>query len=249
MTNIARAYDSEQQALDAKSQLIAAGLTEDRISVVTPNLSSPGDSLRAGNSLGQHRGAESYARALDKGQTVLVANVYFGTGVAMSAIMDSCNPAMVDPVDDEDDPYHRGTPMSFALGMPVLMRDNPAPLSRFLGMSTESKGRSFLSKWFGGELLHSASPLSSALNMSTVTSGGGTTSSRFGMPELYEEQLGDSALGVPLLSKNSAPFSSMLGMKCLSGNPAPLSTMFGMSVLTGLNDKTPSPPPPPREYP
>lgn len=246
MTTIARAYETEQQAQDAKADLLAAGMTEDRVSVITPYVSSAGDGVRAGKLLGQHREAEAYARALDKGQTVLLADVHFGTGVSMSTIMDKHNAAVVDQVSDVDDPYHPGTPMSLVLGMPVLIRNNPAPLSRFFGISTESKGRSFLRTLFGGELSDNAAPLSSAVSMTTVSEGGTTTSSRFGMKELYTEELGSKTFGMSLLSSNATPLSSALGMKCLSGNPAPLSTMFGMGVLSGLNDKTPAPPPPPQ---
>lgn len=248
MTTIARAYETEQQARDACDALVAQGVFKERIQIILPDsaASTASEGLRAGKALSLHNNAESFAKALESGNTVVLADTHFGTGLAMSKIMDSFNPVALEPVSDVEDPYHPGTPFSYTMGMPTLIRNSPAPFSKTFGFSIESKGRSAFRRWFGGELGSSATPLSNMMGMPTLTSGSNSFFSRFGFPELSNESTErSSSFGLPLLMDEAAPFSGKIEMQCLSDEPAPLSSKLGMSVLSGEKDRTPTPPPPP----
>lgn len=245
MTIIARAYETEQQASEAISALIANGVDEDRIQMVHPNSnqSTASDGLRAGQALGQHSNAESYAKALEKGQTVVIADAHFGKGMALSTIMDSYKPVPLEQSADIEDAYDSSTPFSYMMGMSVLMRNNPAPFSTMFGFSIESKGRSSLRRWFGGELSSSATPISNMFGLPALSEKGGAFFSKFGLRELSSQTTyGDSSFGKPLLMDNATPLSDKMGRGCLSDNPTPLSSKLGLKVLTTERNKTPTSP-------
>jgi hypothetical protein len=89
---------------------------------------------------------------------------------------------------------------------------------------------------------HNPSPLSDLLGLPVLTDGRSTT--RLASSHFHFSKL----IGLPLLSKKAAPFSSLFGMKTLSGKQrigdsslglptlskkaAPFSSMIGMKVLT-----------------
>lgn len=93
------------------------------------------------------------------------------------------------------------------------------------------------------------SPLSDALGLPTLTEFTAMTNLASSHWSLSK------ALGLPILSRNPAPLSSLFGMKLLtaethktssfgmpllSSNPAPLSSLFGMKLLTRNKHKTSS---------
>jgi hypothetical protein len=244
MSVIARAYESEQQAKEAINALLAKGLTEDRIQMIRPvsEQSTVSDGLRAGKALAQHNNTESYAQALENGQTIVIAEAHFGQGMVLSNAMDACNPVPLEKTADVEQAYDSSTPFSYMLGMPVLSRNNPAPFSAMFGFSTESSGLSFLSRWFGGTRSNSAAPLSNMIRMPLLTKSGGPILSKFGLKELKEDTHRTSSFGIPLLTGQAAPFSSVLEMDCKSDEPAPLSKKFGLKLLTTERDRTPAPP-------
>jgi hypothetical protein len=246
MTTIARAYETEYDANQAVEKLREAGISDSQIQTIKPHqgAEAAGSYLRAGSLLGGSSSIEPYAIALERGQTLVATEAAFGSGVKISSIMDACNPVSLEAVTDADDPFHRGTPMSFTLGLPVLSRNNPTPLSDFLGLSTKPDHKPSLTGIAGDELVNNNRPYTGFLKMPLLSS---TASffSRLGLPDLYREDLGDKTFGLPLLTNRPAPLSDALRMSPLTnGNKSP-STSFGVKTLLGERDKTPSEPPTP----
>ncbi len=247
MTTITRAYESEADASQAVEMLRAAGISDTQINVIRPAKAeaAAADYLRAGGQLAKASSVEPFAVALERGQTLVATEAAFGSGLRVSRIMDDCNPATLEIKPDDDDPFHRGTPMSFILGMPVLSRNNPTPLSDFLGFSTVPRNNRSLTAIAGDELVDNNRPYKGILGMPLLTRGTGTFFSRLGLPDLVNERMGDKTFGLPLLSQRAAPLSGALGMPTLSdGNKSP-SSSFGIPTLVSANDTTPADPPPP----
>lgn len=200
----ARMYATEQQALDAVEKLREEGFPTDTIFTLVPGGEGDkalADKVRTGIKAGFIPESEGriYARCMELGRSLVFIRVAFGYGLIATEILDSC-----DPVDTHHLPEpgaaFSSAPLSAAMGWPVIKADQAAPLSSLFGFPALKSSSAFS---FGASSLLSdkATPLSSMFGLKTLISQGQST---------------DSSFGMPLLSRNPAPFSSLLGLPLLS---------------------------------
>jgi hypothetical protein len=221
MATIARAFESEDQAREAMHQLISRGVPADRMQLVNPHAdsNSAAAGLRAGSALAAHRDTEAYAKALDKGQVLVLVEPYFGTAIRMSRVMDDCSPCPLEMQGDWEDPLHTASPLSFMLGLPVLIRNNPAPFSTFFSFATKSRRKTY----FVDDLVDSSPERS--FGFRTLTRQGKPF---FGGKLLSTWREKNRSFGMPLLTEKA----TILGDTRLSDNPAPLSGLYRIPTLT-----------------
>jgi hypothetical protein len=125
------------------------------------------------------------------------------------------------------------TPFSSMLGLGFLTEavppDDPALFSKYVGMPTRSRGRTFLSRLFG-EL---ASSNFRVFGRNPLIKNAAPLSSMAGQPLLVEDPAPLSAkIGQPLLSGEKAPFSAKFSLPLLSRDPAPLSSLLHLAPLS-----------------
>ncbi len=239
---VVRVYEKAKQAQDAVAELKQGGFADDLVLLLTPGLEGVDDStetiskaITIGSSLGDD--AELCAESLRQGRSVVVALAPFGRGLPTAKILDSHKPIPTEverakrpTARDGAAEWERGAPLSSAFGLPILSRNDPAPLSDALWIKTLSKGRSFesmrpltrpdwtFSSSFGMKLLsHDPAPLSKLLGIKTLSS---------------KKQSWTRSFGIPMLSSNAAPLSSLLGIPLLSTKAAPFSSMLGLRLLS-----------------
>lgn len=202
----ARMYATEQQALDAVEKLREEGFPTDTIFTLVPGGEGDkalADKVRTGIKAGFIPESEGriYVRCMELGRSLVFIRVAFGYGLLATEILDSC-----DPVDTHHLPEpgaaFSSAPLSAALGWPVIKADQAAPLSSLFGFPT-LKSSSAFSFASGSLLSDKATPISTMFGLKTL---------------INQSQSSDSSFGMPLLSRNPAPFSSMLGLPLLS-NP------------------------------
>ncbi len=219
--SIVRMYETEQQARDAVRALKDEGFPEEMIFLVTPGSGSSADAIASAIMAGYVlRGyARLYAESVQRGRSLVVVRASFGYGQAAIDTMNRFRPVDtgVPAAAEPSVAWDEKAPLSSALGLPVLMRKNPAPLSRIIGLPPLSSGRSVLSPMFGelasskwslsslfglGLLSRNPAPLSSLFGMKTVSSRRGPMKSRIGFPLLTRRGAGlSSALGLPTLTR------------------------------------------------
>ncbi len=232
---ILRLYETEQQARDAAARLRDRGLPKEMIFLVTPE--SEGDPASADTvsravaaGFVRQGWVANCADGVRRGHTLLAIRAPFGRGVLASFIMGGLDP--IDSALEHREPlsgWDEAAPLSSGFRMPVLWRGQAAPLSRLLGQSTLSRGRTFQNRY------------------TELTSPDATFSSRLGLRLLNRNQApraslsGTTAwtasLGLPLLSPNPAPLSSRLGLHMKTGplppyHPAPFSERLGLPMLS-----------------
>ncbi len=231
-TPIVRLYATEQQARDAYDQLRENGFPESTTALVTPATAAPaegeapapstGSSLSAALRAGQILGplAPACAERVDQGRSLVATLPAFGMSERAAAILDACNPVDVGlDLAPERDPWGPGAPFSAGLYWRVLSIGKPAPFSSAMGMPTLSSS-------------HSSTTLSSGRTLGAV------------MPELISSKFAfSSLLGLPLLSRKRMMLGFMaiiprrgnwrlsFGLPLLSRNPAPLSSLLSLPVL------------------
>ena len=202
----ARMYATEQQALDAVGKLRGEGFPADTILTLIPGGEGEKaltDKVRTGIKAGFIPESEGriYARCMELGRSLVFIRVAFGYGLIATEILDSC-----DPIDTHHLPEpgaaFSSAPLSAAMGWPVIKADQATPLSSLFGFPA-LKSSSAFSFASGSLLSDKATPLSSMFGLKTLIS---------------QSQSSDSSFGMPLLSRNPAPFSSLLGLPLLS-NP------------------------------
>ncbi len=229
---IARLYETEDNARDAVARLREVGVAEGAIIMLTPGGEGGSDStaalaraVNAGRVIGDRAGL--YADRVAHGRSLVVVEPPFGLGLRATEALDACH-----PVDTElrsgaaPDPWGPGAPFSATISLPVLVRDNPAPFSRFAGFPTLSSTEPLVflassnfavSSLFGIPLLSRiAAPLSSLINLPTLTGGKGG----------YR-----AIVPLPMLTNVAAPFSAMLGLPRLWNSPTPLSSLLSLPLL------------------
>jgi len=202
----ARMYATEQQTLNAMGKLREEGFPSDTILTLVPGGEGDkalADKVRTGIKAGFIPESEGriYVRCMELGRSLVFIRVAFGYGLLATEILDSC-----DPVDTHHLPEpgaaFSSAPLSAAMGWPVIKADQAAPLSSLFGFPA-LKSSSAFSFGAGSLLSDKATPLSSMFGLKTLISQG---------------QSSDSSFGMPLLSRNPAPFSSLLGLP-LPSNP------------------------------
>ncbi len=218
MATVARAFETTHQAEAAISTLLEKGIPKDRIQLVDPHGAdyTAADALKAGTQLSAHRDTSAYAQALEKGQPLLIVEPFFGTASRILAVLDDCDAIPVETSGEYDDPTHSATPFSFMFNLPVLIRNNPAPLSRMFGLSTETASKGFLTSSL------KSGAARSTFGIPLLTRNSGTT---FGRELTTEQLVADRAMGIPLLRKTTAKAR-------LIDNPAPFSRLFGLPLLS-----------------
>lgn len=239
---IVRVYETEQQARDAASKLREEGFPADDVALVTPTSGgeavSPAailNAVRAGKVLGGK--AERYAQHIEAGRSLAAVRPPFGYAKLASGILDGFGPLEIEPRRPQvsSTAWDEAAPLSSALQLRTIQRNQPAPFSSLLGLNTLSRGgRTFLSSMFGeltrpdfavfgrSALSHEAAPLSSLFGLQTLRASDGPWTASFGLP---------------LLSSNPAPLSSKLGLEVQTGgplrvHPAPLSAVLGLPTLS-----------------
>jgi hypothetical protein len=100
------------------------------------------------------------------------------------------------------------------IGLSVLRKNRPAPLSHLFGLPLISSGRSALSQTF-----------------EELTSPNYNLSSMFGLALLRRKS--GPLLPLPTVLRHKSGKKSSFGLPLLSNNPAPLSSSLGLSTLTG----------------
>jgi hypothetical protein len=148
--------------------------------------------------------AMGYAEGVSRGKSLVIVHPPFGRAVRAIRIMSQFNPVG----SGVDEPIHRpnswdeATPMSCALGMPVLMKDDPAPLSRFWGLSP---------------LASNSFSLSSLLGMRLLSKSQSNWTSSFGFPLLSRPKSNwTTSFGLPLLSKSQGGWTKSFGLPLLT---------------------------------
>jgi hypothetical protein len=192
--------------------------------------------------------APVYADGVRRGETLVSVRAPFGFAVTATEILDRHGPIPTGLPDDGYEPPVRdpAAPLSSAWGWPVLS-NNPTPLSSFLHWPTLSTRRSLpkpdsdlvddpapLSKKVGMQVLSDEpAPLSKRLGWRLLSDNPWPLSTRLGWTLLSKDPTPlSSRLGWRTLSDNPAPLSARMGWRVLSDNPTPLSTRFGWRVLS-----------------
>lgn len=239
---IVRVYESDHQARDAANKLKEEGFPTDEVFLVTPasgeEAGAPtaiSGALLAGHALGKH--ARRYAAYVEEGRSFVAIRPPYGYSQLAINILAGYGPVETEPRPPQrsSTAWDEAAPLSSALQLRTIKRNQPAPFSNTLGLSIlSSGGRSAFSKMFGeltspdfalfgrSHLVHEAAPLSSFFRLKTLTRSEGPWRRSFGLP---------------LLSRNPAPLSSSLGLLTSTGgplreHPTPLSAILGLPTLS-----------------
>jgi hypothetical protein len=206
-STITRHYGTSEQAAAAVKELEGRGFTAESIAVIGPSGDAAASLRKAGVA---PSAAKAYAEAMTRGGTTVTVRAPFGSASLAIEMMEKFNPTDLGIDDTYRASYEFGAAFSSLLGLPVLS-SNPTPLSSAIGMPALSYDQDSNTR-----LMRDPGPLSGL----------------FGLPLLSRNRPKTSSFGLPLLSGNATPLSSMLGLKVLSRNPAPLSSMFGIKLLS-----------------
>ena len=199
--------------------------------------------------------ARVYLDGLRQGRSLVVCDAPFGSARLAIHLMDSFGPVDLGPLPSADTVRQErqratsGTPLSAALGLPVLSRKyDPAPLSDTLGVAVLSSGRSGFSRF--SELTSPGFSFSSMFGLKLLSTGGATPlSSKLGLKVLLADKTGRrTSLGLPLLARQAAPLSALVGAPLLLNSqtdpaprggwslwrnrPAPFSSLFALPLLS-----------------
>lgn len=190
---IVRVYDSVAKAQQAVDALVLNGFGTDLINMVAPRepAQSPDDiaaAIRAGYVLKGY--AKAYAACVQNGLTVLSVRAPFGTGVMVTQLLDEAGPVESGvPEPREVGPtWDEATPLSSALNLPVLAKDN-VTFSGFwqMPMVLREGRRSNTSFKVTFRKGSNAAPFSSLIGM-PLLSKNFTFSSLIGMPLLVKSK-------------------------------------------------------------
>ena len=233
MTMVARYFAQESQARAAHQALLAMGLGRSELTLIEPvrggEMAEADDLASRAVKAGVLLGDKSAAHMehLRQGRTLLAVRAPFGRALQATDILDSHDPVAVAGSAEGAQNPH------------VFLSEMAAPLSTLLRMPVLSKTRTRPSR---GDFL--GLPTLSG-NRSYLTGG----LSSFGRRT--------RSMGVPLLSSNPAPVSSLLfrmpvatraksgagwtrsfGFKMLSPRATPLSSFFGVHLISGRTDSS-----------
>jgi hypothetical protein len=217
---VVRMFPTESAARGAADKLRERGFPDDTIHVVTPpagdaaSVEAIAAAIMAGFVLRSR--AKVLAEGVRAGRSLVIVDAPFGRSGLAIDIMRPFGPvdSGLKPDDEPVATWDERTPLSSALWMPVLWRNKPAPLSSFFGMSTLSKGTTWLTALFP------------ALTRSNWSLFGPGLSARRNPSPL------SSLVGLKTLSSSKGPWRTSFGLPLLSRNPAPLSSLFGLSLLS-----------------
>jgi len=245
---ISRLYSSPSSATAAVEDLKASGFGDEAVHVVTPSEAQDGIVAAVVAGGVPKAQAPVYAEGVGRGETLVSVRAPFGYATTATEILDRHGPVATDLPDHGYELPTRdpAAPLSSAWGWPVLS-SNPTPLSSFLHWPTLSSRRSPpkpdpelvddpapLSKKIGMEVLSDEpAPLSKRLGWRLLSDNPWPLSTRLGWSLLSKDPTPlSSRLGWRTLSDSPAPLSARMGWRVLSDNPTPLSTRFGWRVLS-----------------
>ncbi|MEM1089781.1 MAG: hypothetical protein AAGI67_05335 [Pseudomonadota bacterium] len=221
MLSTVRLYEQEQQAQEAASQLKQAGFRDDTIMVLTPGEESAAAVVSAIN---KNQMAARFRKvciqALQNGKTVLAVWPSFGMGLTAEEIMDSFGPVDTDSLP----PYvpYDPSPLSDLLGIPTLVKHEHSINIRQL-----TRPGWTLSSMFGIGLLKRSDK--SIIPMKELNAPKPNRRSSFGIPLLKSS---DSAI-IPMKQLTSSKSKrTSFGLPLLSKNGTPLSSLFNIPTLT-----------------
>ena len=226
MALLLRFYATEQAATDAHARLVEAGFDDQAVLLASEHRDRAASAVEAAIRAGTlpERMVKLCTRSLEQGRSIVSANPPFGRGQRALDILESSQ-----------------TVDSHLAGPHV--EDDPAPLSRMLGIAVLSEFSSSTG------LLRSDWSVSAGFGFGLLSRKAAPLSSMFGMRVLSAAKRDRrSSFGMPLRSQNPAPLSSLLGMRpvssrqrrgtysfgfpLLSRNPAPLSSLLGIRTLS-----------------
>jgi len=239
---VTRLYATDQAAKAVVDALKAEGFSANRITWV-PAGSVAGVTAQLVTDLATGTSARvlsqadvnGLADAVARGAALVSVSPPFGAAYAAEQVLGGqrteAAPRAEGSASVGDDP----APLSEALHVPVLtpsqadtgggstLSEEPAPLSDVLHLPVLVHSNS----GEGAKLIEEPAPLSHALGLPVLTTHASKTTSL-----LPNDWSLSRLLGLPLLSKETAPRSAEPIQNTLSDNPAPLSSTVGAPVLT-----------------
>jgi hypothetical protein len=183
---IVRLYDSAEKAQEAVRQLQARRFGPRNVDLVSPPADGGGaDEAALAETIAEAhvvRGrASRYARLVLDGHWMVIARAPIGTGVMVTDLLDDCGPVETGLEETEDR---------------ARAWDESAPISSALQIGT---------------IIRNPTPFSSFWALPVVAGRGRRACELIGWPELASSRWSLSAkLGMPLLSNNPTPLSSLL---------------------------------------
>ena len=183
---ISRMYDSHERAASAVAALENEDYSD--VHMVAGTGEESMDSVVASIMQGNvlKSNAKIYAKGVSQGNTLVTVHAPFGSAAKAIRILDKFGPIY----SGVSEPEYR-----------AMTWDDATPMSCMLQMPV---------------LMDSAAPFSRFWNLPALVSGSGSLSSLFGMPLLTGATARATSFGLPLLSSNPAPLSSLLHIPTLS---------------------------------
>jgi hypothetical protein len=184
---ITRLFATAEAARNAAAELAEEGF--DEIYVVTPPAKEdvPTSAIAAQIAQGNVYLADAriYAEGVARGGSLVTVHAPFSTGMKATAVLDSYQPIPSGKPEPEAPPlWDEAAPFSSAMHMPLLY-DDPAPMSRYMGVEPLSVTGRSLSGALGMPLLSdNPTPLSSLLGMTSLSKAAAPLSSLLGLPLL-----------------------------------------------------------------
>lgn len=227
MSTVVRMYDAEENARNALQLLAGADFGSNEVFHFQPDAGDPTEVISRAIESGliPSRYGKACRDALAHGHHVIAVLAAFGTGQMAEELMDSCGPVNTDQL-VEYSTSASGPVLSDLLGW--------SPLSRRKHVMTSRVSRGWT--------------LSGTIGLKTKTKGGTPLSSMLGMNPLTKPKSKTSSFGMPLLSRKGTMFGfnaikrehperfDSFGIPLISHDPTPLSSMFGLKVLSKKDD-------------
>ena len=224
MYPIVRLFEDEGRAREAARALIEEEFPESAIQIIAPasaadeeaagQPASASQTMLAGFAMGSNpkvisaKQVAACAEALDKGRTLVLVTAPFGTSNFVRATLDEFDPVdteLLTPPKPKGYTYDDRYPISSAFRIPLLTKGTDV-MSDFLGAPSISHGRTWMSRVFGEN----------------------ANFRMFGSANVGNKKI----LGENNLKDRPADFTSSFGLPLLSSNSTPFSSLFGMSPLT-----------------
>ncbi|MEM6640579.1 MAG: hypothetical protein AAF610_11855 [Pseudomonadota bacterium] len=223
MFTVVRMYDSGENAQAALQLLTDNGMGREQVTHFSPDSDDAAAALLRAVHQGLLPGrySKTCLAALEAGHHVVAAQPLFGKAARATALMDRCHPVNTDRL-VEYEYSNSGPVLSNMLGLRTLSR------RKHIMTSGVSRGWTFSGTLGIKTLTKGATPLSSLLGLKTLTTPKSKSRS-FGFPLLSrrgtvfgfnaikrEDPERFDSFGIPLISKEPTPLSSLLGLKVLS---------------------------------
>jgi len=229
MTMVARYFAQESQARAAHQALLAMGLGRSELTLIEPvrgEMAEADDLASRAVKAGVLLGDKSAAHMehLRQGRTLLAVRAPFGRALQATDILDSHDPVAVAGSAEGSQNPH------------VFLSEMAAPLSTLLRMPVLSKTRTRPSR---GDFLGLRTLSGNRSYLTGGLSSFGRRTRSMGMPLLSSNPAPASSLlrmPVATRAKSGAGWTRSLGFKMLSPRATPLSSFFGVHLISGRTD-------------